>query len=68
MPYNHEVIMNSFNWLAGEKDLKFIKSPRRIGTRIYLDENQKNWILYISVMILPEIFMIAGLAVWWRRR
>jgi gliding motility-associatede transport system auxiliary component len=68
MPYNHEIVMNSFNWLAGENDLKFIKSPRRIGTRIYLDDNQKNWILYFSVMILPEIFMIVGLGVWWRRR
>ncbi len=68
MPYNHELIMNAFNWLAGEKDLKRIRSPRRAGTRMYLGEEQKDRILYLSVMIIPEVFMIIGLAVWWRRR
>lgn len=67
-PYNYELVINAFNWLAGEKDLKFIKSPRRSGARIYLDDEQKDRILYVSVMILPETFMIIGLAVWWRRR
>lgn len=67
-PYNHELVMNAFNWLAGEDDLKVIRSPRRSGTRMYLDENQKNRVLYLSVMILPEIVMIIGLAAWWRRR
>jgi len=68
MPYNYELVMNSLNWLAGEEDLKVIKPPRRRGTRLMLDQEQKDRILYLSVMILPEIFVIAGLAVWWRRR
>ncbi len=68
IPYNWEFVMNSFNWLAGEEDLKHIKTRQRGGNRIYLSRAQKNGILYISVMIIPEIFMIIGLAVWWRRR
>ncbi len=68
MPYNYELIINSFNWLAGEGELKGIRSPRRAGTRMFLDEKQKDGILYISVLILPEFFMIVGLAAWWRRR
>ncbi|MFO8058354.1 MAG: Gldg family protein [bacterium] len=68
MPYNWEFVINSFNWLAGEEDLKHIKSRQRGGTRIYLSRSQKNAILYVSVMIIPEVFMIIGLAVWWRRR
>jgi ABC-type uncharacterized transport system involved in gliding motility auxiliary subunit len=68
MPCNYELCMNAFNWLAGESDLKFIRSPRRGGTRIFLDQSQKDKILYATIMILPEAFMIIGLAVWWRRR
>jgi hypothetical protein len=68
MPCNYELCMNAFNWLAGEADLKFIRSPRRGGTRIFLDEAQRDKILYATILILPEAFMIIGLAVWWRRR
>jgi ABC-type uncharacterized transport system involved in gliding motility auxiliary subunit len=68
IPYNYELVMNAFNWLAGEKDLRFIRSLRRGGSRLYLDERQKDGILYVSIMIIPEVFMIIGLAVWWRRR
>ncbi|HUT53467.1 MAG TPA: GldG family protein [bacterium] len=68
MPYNYELCMNAFNWLAGESDLKYIRSPRRGGSRIFLEQSQKDKILYATVMILPEAFMIIGLAVWWRRR
>jgi hypothetical protein len=68
VPFNHELVINAFNWLAGAKDLKFIRPPQRGGSRIYLDQKQKDMILYISVMILPELFMTIGLAVWWRRR
>ena len=68
MPYNYELVINAFNWLAGEADLKRIRTPKKGGTRLYLDEAQKNRILYVSVMILPEAFMILGLAAWWRRR
>jgi hypothetical protein len=68
IPYNYELVMNAFNWLAGESDLKYIRSPERPGTRIYLDKKQKDRILYLSVLIVPEFFMIVGLAVWWRKR
>ncbi len=68
MPYNYELVMNSFNWLAGEEDLKVIRPPQRTGIRLYLDQAEKDWVLYVSVMILPEALMIIGLAVWWRRR
>jgi len=68
MPYNNELVMNSLNWLAGEEDLKMIRSPQRAGTRINIDNKQQDEILYLTVMILPELFMILGLAIWWRRR
>lgn len=68
MPYNYELMMNTFNWLSGEENLTFMKAPERTGSRIDLEQSQKDIILYVSVMILPEVFMIMGLAVWWRRR
>ena len=68
MPFNYEILTNSFNWAAGSLELKGIAAKKRGGDRLILDENQMNMILYLSVLILPEMFMMVGLAVWWRKR
>lgn len=67
VPYNYEFVVSSFNWLAGEKDLKAIQIPQPGGNRLDLDQNRKDIVL-IVLMILPELFAVLGLAVWWRRR
>lgn len=60
--------LNCFNWLAGEEELVFLPGFKRGGNRIYLSAPQKDGIFYATVLILPELLMIVGVAVWWRRR
>jgi len=60
--------LNVLNWLAGEEEYIFLPATRRSGNRIFLSQNQKQLIFYSSVLVLPELLMILGVAIWWRRR
>jgi len=60
--------LNLINWLAGEEEYIFLPSAKRSGNRLFLAQNQKEIIFYSTVLILPELLMILGVAIWWRRR
>jgi ABC-type uncharacterized transport system involved in gliding motility auxiliary subunit len=34
---------------------------------VNFSEREGRAIFYLSVLVLPELLLIAGLAVWWRR-
>jgi ABC-type uncharacterized transport system involved in gliding motility auxiliary subunit len=65
--FNRDLLLNSINWLVGEEGLVSIR-PRTIqASRVQLTQEQGTLIFYLSVLILPELLLILGLAVWWRR-
>jgi len=66
--YNQDLFLNSVNWLAGEADLISIRPRATRASRIVLTESESWAVFYISVLLLPEIVLLAGLAIWWRRR
>lgn len=66
--FNRDLFLNTINWLVGEEEFISIR-PRSIrSSRIQLTEKEGNLAFYLSFLILPEIVLITGLAVWWRRR
>jgi ABC-type uncharacterized transport system involved in gliding motility auxiliary subunit len=65
--FNRDLLLNSISWLIGEEGLLSIR-PRTIrASRVQFTAEQGTAIFYLSVLILPELLLIAGLAVWWRR-
>jgi hypothetical protein len=36
-------------------------------SRVLFSEEQATSIFFLSVLVLPEILLVLGLAVWWRR-
>lgn len=65
--FNRDLLLNSINWLVGEEGLVSIR-PRTVqASRVQLTQEQGTLIFYLSVLILPELLLILGLAVWWRR-
>ncbi|MEW6268554.1 MAG: Gldg family protein [Thermodesulfobacteriota bacterium] len=65
--YNRDLLLNSFGWLASQEELLSIR-PRTVrASRVQFSEEQATAIFYLSVLIIPELLLIAGLAVWWRR-
>ncbi len=65
--FNDALALNVVGWLAGEQQLISI-GPRAIrASRAHLSPNEARTVFYLSVMILPEVILFTGLAVWWRR-
>lgn len=66
--FNRDFFLNVTNWLVGQEELISIR-PRSIrSSRLQLTESEATLVFYLSFLILPEILLIAGLGVWWRRR
>jgi ABC-type uncharacterized transport system involved in gliding motility auxiliary subunit len=65
--YNRDLFLNSVGWLSSQEELLSIR-PRTVrASRVEFSEEQATAIFYLSVLVIPELLMIAGLAVWWRR-
>ena len=66
--FNRDFFLNVANWLVGQEELISIR-PRAVrASRLQLTEAEGAAVFYLSFLILPEILLLAGLAVWWRRR
>lgn len=65
--YNRDLLMNTVGWLVGQTDLVSIR-PRGVrASRVQFTADQGTLIFYLSVLTIPELLLIAGIWVWWRR-
>jgi ABC-type uncharacterized transport system involved in gliding motility auxiliary subunit len=65
--FNRDLFLNAASWLGSQEELLSIR-PRTVrASRVQFSPEQAEAIFYLSVLILPEILLVAGLAVWWRR-
>lgn len=65
--YNQDLLLNAVGWLVGQSDLLSIRPRAMRASRVSFTEREGTAIFYLSVLVLPEILLIAGLIVWWRR-
>ncbi len=65
--YNRDLFLNTVGWLAGESDLLSIRARALRASQVQFTRDQGTLIFYLSVLVVPELLLIAGLAVWWRR-
>ncbi len=66
--FNVDMFLNTINWLAGEEKQISIRPKETRGSRVLMTPEETRDIFYLSVLILPEILLLIGLAIWWRRR
>lgn len=65
--FNDAMGLAIVGWLAGEEERISI-GPRVLrASRIYLGESEARTVFYLSVLVLPELILLIGIAVWWRR-
>jgi ABC-type uncharacterized transport system involved in gliding motility auxiliary subunit len=65
--FNRDLFLNSIGWLAGESDLLSIR-PRAVrASRVSFTRDEGTLIFYLSVLVIPELLLMLGLYVWWRR-
>jgi ABC-type uncharacterized transport system involved in gliding motility auxiliary subunit len=65
---NSDLAMNTINWLSSDEDLISIRPKETDERRITMTRAQLRWVIVVSQFLLPAIVIIAGIAVWWRRR
>lgn len=66
--FNRDLLLNTISWLVGEEGLISVRARTMRASRVQFTAQQGALIFYLSVLILPELLLIAGLAVWWQRR
>lgn len=65
---NKDLFVNTVNWLAADEDLISIRPKEPENRRVNLTRSQMSRIFYLSVLGLPLLMILSGVAVWWRRR
>ncbi len=65
---NLDLFLNTVNWLAEEEELISIRPVAEVSREIILSAGQARFLQYSSIIFLPAVVLLVGLAVWWRRR
>jgi ABC-type uncharacterized transport system involved in gliding motility auxiliary subunit len=66
--FNRDFVMNTVDWLAGETSSITIRPRSLRASRFSLTVAQFDVVFVLSVLLLPELLLIVGIAVWWERR
>jgi ABC-type uncharacterized transport system involved in gliding motility auxiliary subunit len=66
--YNRDFTVNSIDWLAGEEKSISIRPRTLRSSSFRLTVDQFSLVFALSVLLLPEVLLILGIAVWWERR
>lgn len=66
--FNRDFFVNGVDWLAGEEKSISIRPRSLRASRFRLTTGQFDIVFALSVLTLPELLLIAGVVVWWRRR
>ena len=65
---NGNFFLNTANWLTEEEDLISIQPKTQNPRTIQLSPTQGRLIFFVSVLILPLLVLITGIAIWVRRK
>jgi ABC-type uncharacterized transport system involved in gliding motility auxiliary subunit len=66
--FNRDFIMNCVDWLAGESNSITIRPRELRASRFNLTVQEFDVVFVLSVLLLPELLLMIGFAVWWERR
>ena len=65
--YNDSLALAAVAWLAGEDELISV-TPRAVrASRATLSPTEARTVFYLSVLVIPELILLIGILVWWRR-
>ena len=65
---NQDFLLNTVAWLAQDADLISIRPKEPDDQRMFLTRTQKQNISLLALLLLPGLFVVLGIASWWRRR
>jgi len=65
---NQDFLLNVVAWLAQDADLISIRPKEPDDQRMYLTQQQQQNVSWLALIVLPGLFVVLGIASWWRRR
>jgi ABC-type uncharacterized transport system involved in gliding motility auxiliary subunit len=63
---NHDLLLNTMNWLTADEDLISIRPKEPEDRRLNLLSSAR--FFWISVVLLPLAVIFSGVSIWWKRR
>jgi ABC-type uncharacterized transport system involved in gliding motility auxiliary subunit len=66
--FNGDLFLNAVGWLVGQEELVSIRSRTVRASRVQMTPEQNVMLFVSSVLLMPQILLLAGILVWWRRR
>lgn len=65
---NKDFFLNIVAWLAEDADLISIRPKEPANQSLFLSRTAQQNVAWVALVILPFLFVIAGVVTWWRRR
>jgi len=65
---NQDFFLNVVSWLAEDADLISIRPKEPENQALFLSRQAQQNVAWTALVILPGLFVIAGIVSWWRRR
>ena len=65
---NQDFFLNVVAWLAEDADLISIRPKEPENQALFLSRQAQQNVAWTALVILPGLFVIAGIVSWWRRR
>ena len=65
--YNRDFFLNALNWVLGEDDVVTIRASTMRRSTKTLSDRQLRSIFLATAIIIPELLMLLGFILWWRR-
>jgi hypothetical protein len=66
--YNKDLFLNSVSWAIGESAGITIRPKTYRESSARITNAQANVMFLITAILIPEVLLLIGLAVWWTRR
>jgi len=66
--FNRDFILNSLNWVVGEQESISIRAGTMRRSLQGLTAEQFNKVFLLTVIVLPEVLLLLGFAVWMSRK
>jgi ABC-type uncharacterized transport system involved in gliding motility auxiliary subunit len=65
---NEDFFLNTIAWLAEDTDLISIRPKEPENQAMFLSRQVQQNVAWFALVILPGLFVLGGVASWWRRR
>jgi ABC-type uncharacterized transport system involved in gliding motility auxiliary subunit len=65
---NQDFFLNTIAWLAEDTDLISIRPKEPENQAMFLSRQVQQNVTWLALVVLPGLFVVAGVVSWWRRR